>query len=278
MRLQPTQWNVAVRSQLDLIRFKSRNELLALAALAAGLFLVAVFNARIPVLFGTSGPDGDIWALTLFGASDFGLVAAPGLMAVVLAYIFACGIGLLRPLRDWAGEPPRHRSFHLSLPVARSRHNLARVTAGLVLVLGMTVTLLIFSVLGLVVGGNFGSLGALDFTAWAAVFVCPMILHLAVSVVCILANRPGWVLWAIGLGSSIPAVICSLIEFVPGEKLFGALMNGSFSHSALLASGFFPALLKTPAPRVENWWSVAAVWLVLAVIAVVAAAHRHREK
>lgn len=273
----PARWTNVVRAQLRLLRHTTRFEILKLSVAACGLFIVAVFNTGIPILSGTSGPEGSVWTFTTFGTAEFGLVDAPGLMALVLVYILGCGLGLLRPLLDWAGEPPRRRGFHWSLPVARAHHDLARVTAGLVNMLGMIMILLSASVIGLVLGGNAGSLAVVNTTAWVSILLCPVVVYLAVSVVCILSNRPGVVLWTGFFGVTLPHVVFTLIEFAPGERLFGAISNGPVSHTVLLVNGFFPSLANKFPAGTHDWWVAAAFWLIMAGGGVVAAALRHRE-
>ncbi len=274
---QPALWQNAVRAQLRLLRPATRFEIIKLSAAACGLFIVAVFNAGVPVLLGTSGPEGAAWDFTTFGAAEFGLVDAPGLMALVLVYILGCGLGLLRPLFDWSGEPPRRRGFHWSLPIARAHHDLARVTAGLMNLLRMIAILLSASIIGLVLGGNTDSLAVLGATAWVSIFLCPMVVYLVVSAVCILSNRPGMVLWLVFSSFTLPYAVFTLIEFAPGEHFFGAVMNGPVSHTVLLSHGFFPTLISEIPAGTHNWWSAAAFWLVTAGIAIVTAAFRHRE-
>lgn len=275
--LHPAKWTTAVQIQYHLIQKWTRTAVLKVALVASGIFVVAVFNTRIPVLFGTTGPEGPIWKFTTFDAAKFGLVDLPGIMALVLTYILACGMGLLQPFGDWSGEAPRQRSFHWSLPVSRSGHDLARVAAGVLNVFSLTCLLVLVTVAGLMVGGNLACLGALTEVGWASLLLCPVILYLAGSVLCIACNHPARVMWALALGTVAPSTVFVLVQYTPGMAVFEFLLNGPISHTALLSRGFFSDLNPTLPSTSSTWWPAFAFWSVAVGVGVVLAAHRHRE-
>jgi hypothetical protein len=271
----------AFRAQMQLVRGVARGRsAIAGAAALMGVLIIAAFNARIPVIHGTSGSDGgNVWSLQWFGAADFGLADEAGLMAVILAYIVACFIGFTRSFAIWRNEPPSNRPYFYSLPVNRRTQILARVAAGAVNVIVISALLAVTAVIGLLLGGRLSTLTGVGSTAWVSFILCPLILYLAASIATITCDRPGRVVGRVVVGVGMLYLLFSAIGFSPIVRVLEVVTSGPLSYSALLVNGFFPSLWQNaPAWADPGAWPLTvALWLGVTSIGIFSVASWYRE-
>jgi len=262
----PAPFTLVVRNQLW---FVSRNWIrTALVALCVAIpvFLAAIFAARVPVLHGRN-IEGGAMALQFewFAESDFGMPDAPGLLAVFLAFLVVLFVALLRPFSMWAGEAPRERAYFWLLPVARWRHELARLVAGAVLLLAAIVGMAAIAALGLVIGGHTGALHALTRDAAINFVTGPLTVYLLSSAAVIGSDRPGRALLIAWMTITIPYIVFGLIDAQRMYQLFDAIAGGPYSYSAALVGGFIDALSQGAGATAGSWPLAAALWLALSL-------------
>src|SRR5262249_6196739 len=110
----------------------------------------------------------------------------------------------------WYREGPDRRSYHWSLPVARPKHDLARVVAGAVYLLGICAVLAGAGALASFAEGELDRLTALGPQLAACLFVGPLIAYALVSAV-VLWGDAQLVRWLLGLLLGV-AVLAEVLD------------------------------------------------------------------
>jgi hypothetical protein len=215
---------------------------------------------------------------SLLWASDRWVYFGLGL-AAVLALVGGTGLGdeLLRtstmaflPLPAagiwsmlvWWREGPDRRSYHWSLPISRPIHDLMRVLAGAVILLGCYAVLAFAGWLAAHAQGNFDHLAALWPQSWASYFVGPTIVYLLVSPL-VLWSDYAITRWAYGVILAVPGLAVILgfqgIDFLQ-RGVHAVLLTPEWGLGAALGSGFVDGGVPVAAHVV---WPATVLWLTL---------------
>ena len=181
-------------------------------------------------------------------ANDAGFATL--LLALMAAPVWALGI--------WYGELPQRR-LHWSLPVSRAAHDLARVAAGAVFLMGSWVLLAVLLVLAL--GPSLTTIGADEV---ATFFAGPLVLYFVTMPL---------VLWShsrvpAAAGLIVSAVALASVADVPGvQSIVLPLFEGQWGLEAALYGGFLRSVgMDGGAPL------AAALWLALGLAATLVTA------
>ena len=247
--------------------------------LAMAMLIMASFAVRIPVLHGRDAESGGLlMTFEWFDETSFGMVSAPGLLAVTLSLIVMLVGGLVWAFAVWSREPPSARGYHLVMPISRFGHNLARVAAGASWLLIGIFVMLAAVIIGLVISGRGSVLGVIATTGWVNYVVAPLTVYLLISIVTILSNHPGRMLLIVYLTLIGPYVLAALLDIDPLFRIFDVFVGGKYGYSVAFTHGFFPNLSVSGGETGAGEWLVSAtIWLVVVGVGVVVAASRHRE-
>jgi hypothetical protein len=236
--------------------FRQQFRMLALSR--RWLFLTGSLLAVIP-LVGTGGGQ----------AYPFGFFAAGG-VAVLAGGLWALGV--------WRGEPPMRRSYHWSLPVSRTAHDLARVAAGAIQLVCACAIVAAAIALFAVADGTFAGLAATPAGGWASFFVAPLIVYLLASPV-ILWNEYAITRWVIG--SLVAGGVLMMLLQGPFIRVLDAVLTPFFFNEAwglgnvltiMTVHVLTDALAGTVTPAPAGWWPAVALWLGIGAFASLLAA------
>lgn len=190
---------------------------------------------------------------------------------VVAAY-FAILAGALWPLGVWAGEQPARRGYHWSLPVSRPAHDLARIAAGAVHLVGACTILAAVIVLFAAADGTFPSLAASPAIAWANFFLAPLIAYLLASPI-ILWSEYAVTRWIIGTliffgvtGMLLQGVFLFPLEAVLWPVFLHPTLGLTYALTGMADQAFTDAMARTSAPAPGGWWRAVAFWLLVAAV------------
>ncbi|HZG44469.1 MAG TPA: hypothetical protein VEY93_16070, partial [Longimicrobium sp.] len=216
-------------------------------------------------------------------------------------------VGLFAPMAVWKGDGPARRGYFWSLPVDRSRHALVKVAAGWGWTMAVVGLLLLWAALLAWMTGGELSLGdtrvplrpysevprptpadhfvhpwPVDAWLWIVPFTATTAAYLVGSAVALSTDHPwrwyaGFVLcWALLAAAGLHEELGQLME---GRYGWGVMVTGSEWEQARLTT---PAGARVFAGRfvaAPAQWSLAtALWMALALSAVVFAARRHQER
>lgn len=255
-RRQPTAAE-AFRAQLALLARRWPG-LLAVAAALAGLLVLAA-TGWIPAI--DDMPDG----VSLSGA-----LAEAWTFYAVAALFWAPGLA-------WKDEGPSDRAYHWTLPVDRSTHQLLRLAAGWVLLVGV---LAVGIAGGWAAGGVAqGGMAAGDPAVLTAVLPSATVLYLVGGLFALVTDRP--LLWFV-----VAYLTLAGLEFLAGFRGWDWLVtllaevfgSGPLSLSAAVVlpqavSGELGGSSVTWSP-----WRTAVLWLSVTAGLTVAAARLHLER
>jgi hypothetical protein len=274
-----TEWLVAVQAQWRLLSRGKRRDIAMFLVVAAAMLVIAALNVKIPVIHGRDMENGGVaMRFEMFAEGDFGLISAPGLLAVVVSFAVLMICGLVWALSVWGREGPSGRAYHWAMPIARWAHDLARVVAGAVWLLAGVIAMWIAVALGLVMAGRVATLGQVSMLGWANYAVAPLTVYLWVSVAGVCCDRAGRaVMWAY-VAIIGPYLLFGWIDFAPGYRVFYEIAGGEFGYPAALTGAFFGGLVPGfNSGQGVPWVWPALLWLGMGIVGVVAGARRHRE-
>jgi len=271
-------WTRMVALQWRLLRSAKRKEIWVYAGVAVAIFLLAAFNAKIPVLHGTDAGGGGVNIKPeFFSEEDFGLPSAPGLVAVIASYIVLLWTGIAGAISTWHKEGPANRSYHWSLPVSRTAHDLSRVAAGGLWLLCAIALMLAAAVFGLLAGGRSSTLDAISITGWINYFSGPITLFLIVSLAGLRSNRPTRAFFLAYLAAVGPWLLFAMLDFRIPYVIWDQVNNGTWGVQRALVDGFFEGLASGETVG-AMWFSAALFWLAFGVVAVFLGARHHPGK
>lgn len=167
----------------------------------------------------------------------------------IIMYGGLVGSGAIAGLIVWFGEGPRKRRYHWAMPVKREVHDLARVIAGAVWLLGIIVVCC-------ALGWLFEDRTTRDLWLrnaplfWASLFVLPVLSYLLFVIPYLMLDRP---LLAI-LSVLIATTLLSLTPVVRKYPMLGDLGNAllSYKHPPSLGTALGGGLLTAPWANPEN--------------------------
>lgn len=186
-----------VRAQLGLLAGgRKRGLVIGLGLVVAQLVVLAAWG----YLFGVAvdvGEEGSDVHLTHVSQLQKGLDLPldEGASAVVGAFIFLLVFALFWPLRVWRQETPSHRGYHWAMPVARRRHDLARVGAGAVGLLAIAALLYAVAAVTALAAGHTGFQGFSPWF-WLGLILGPLLSYAAGSISAVRCEHPAAWLWA----------------------------------------------------------------------------------
>lgn len=276
--IQATSFGSALRNQFRFVHRSRKRTLIIFSILAVAVACTAMFGVRIPVLHGTDAEGGGMtMRFEWFSESDFGMPAASGLLAVALGFMVVMFGALSWPFWVWGGEEPRTRTYHWLMPIARWKHDLARVVAGAVSV-GFAILLMWLVVsLGLLIGGRREVLGMLSPAAQLNLITGPITVYLLVSIVTLAFNRPGRVFALTYFTVTVPYIVFAITDVEPLYNFFYAIAGGPYSYGSALVGGLFGSVSQEPTTLGSHWPAAAALWFTISLAGVVVALSRHRE-
>ena len=273
-------WALAFQAQWHLLRRSRRRDFIVFVVMAVGILVMAAFAVRIPVLHGTDAEGGGMTLrFEMFDETSFGMVSAPGLLAVAIGLIVLLIWSLVWSLVVWTAESPSNRGYHWSMPISHFQNDLARVAAGAAWLLAGTVIMAAAAAAGLAASGKTTTLAAVPTSGWVNFVTGPLTVYLMGSVAALLSEHPGRTVFMVWIGFTGPYVLFAIIEFDIGYRIFDAIAGGRFGYQVALTSGLFPRLSAESggAPSFGPWSVGAVAWLLAGAVAVVWAARRHQE-
>jgi hypothetical protein len=253
--------DAVLREQFRAVGVSARGEMLAAAVLMLGVtVLMALYHVN--------------WGSGQFEMLDMRLPLV--------------GVGLFAPLAVWKNESPSRRAYLWALPVARSRNSLARVLGGWTWVMLLCAGLMLWT-LGITLVAN-GGLGAQDAPygqpwMWLLPFTGATVAYLAGSAIVLATDHPWrWTAAAVFLF----AVLLQLAEAMRAlwfERLLGSVVFGRYYGLNTVATGRVVVRTLAPdgavdfrmVPDQQAWVVATLIWGVIALVAVLAAAHRYQE-
>jgi len=203
----------------------------------------------------------------------------PGPLTRVLSawLVWLVVVGPVWALAVWHDEPPRRRQYLWSQPVSRSTQTLARVTAGMLWLLGAYALTLAAGAAVAVFSGQQAQLAAISGGAWLNLLSAPVLGYLAVSCLAVASDYP--LRWLLGL-LLVPTLVIAVVgEWLGITDSLAPLLDriGAFSPTSAVLG---PAVvdiqrvvleLTGETPRMHFtgdtsfWWLALILWtLVLA--------------
>lgn len=271
----PISWQHAVREQIRLIMAGKKR-----ALWVPGLLLALVaLPVRIPVIrVGPAEAEGlKTFELNWWRFDEIPVFAYPELSPLLVIYLALVFVGLFWPLSVWSGEPPGDRDAFRSLPVGAPGHELARVAAGALWLVAVSVTLLALVMLGLLATDRGGSLYAIRTLSWIHYATGPLTFYLLASWAALRARRPLRAILLAIAALFVPFSIFASFEVQWGYDLFHAVIGGELSYTVAMSGpaedimGVTAGIHARAGPnRMPAWATV--VWLAVGLGGVVIAA------
>lgn len=257
-------WAGVAAGEIRAVGLMVRRELLAAGLLMAAVTVIAV----------------TLW-LSGNGGTDLNLVdmAFPAIL-----------LGVFAPMAVWKDEAPARRGYFWSMPVARGRYTLVRVSAGWAWLMALVAAYLAWAAgATLLTGGEFlvgGEWAQVEIRAelppeqrivpmslgenpwmWLVPFAGATALYLAGSIVVVLSDHP-WRWYA----------AFAVLSFVLLEVAVGARIRWLMEVLAAVVVGRFGLVtLLTGMPSAEAWAPTALLWTALALAGLLVASTRYRE-
>lgn len=198
------------------------------------------------------------------------------------------GLGLFAPLAVWRNEAPSRRGYLWALPVARSRNTLARLLGGWTWVMLVSAGLMLWTL-----GATLVANGGLDNGVaaphgqpwmWLLPFTGATVAYLLGSAIVLATDHP-WRWTASGI--FIFAVLLQLTEAMRNpwlERLLGSVLSGRYGLISV-ATGTVGVRTRAASgaidfrmvPDQQAWVIATLIWGAVALVAVLAAAHRYQE-
>lgn len=179
--------------------------------------------------------------------------------------------GAVWAIMVWHG-PAAGRAYQWSLPVARAGHDLMRVLAGAVFLLGMLAVLVAAGAIASARMGTTAAFVAIPLEGWGNIIFGPLIAYLLVTPPMLWRDHAvtRWffiVLMAVGVIA--PFTADEPAFEVPRRILYFVFAEDRFGLSNALVGGIFTAAGNSNGMA---WWPAAAVWLAFGIITTVFAA------
>jgi hypothetical protein len=201
------------------------------------------------------------------------LLGAAALVAMLAGSIWTLGV--------WAGEPPRRRTYHWSLPVSRTSHDVARVLAGALHLLAACAVVAAACAGIMAVRGYGPIVTGLPIVFWATFFAAPLITYLLASPA-VLWSEYRVLRWGLGLlmawgfaavltqhGFLMDALVWVIGPLMEHDRLG---LGGVLIDAPLAA--LYDAYMGEPTAGtgLATWWPGALAWTAGALAATALAA------
>lgn len=282
----PLAWRHAVRAQVRLIMTGKQRALRFLWLGGLALVALTVLPVSIPVIEVGPGPDGAEGVKTLelnwWRLHEIPVFEYPELSSLLVIYQALLFIGLFWPLSVWRDEPPDERDAFRSLPVAAPGHELARVAAGALWLIALSVALPALVTLGLLATERGGSLHVFSVRSWIHCVTGPLTLYLLSSCAALLARRPLRAILLTFAALFVPFILFATYEIQWGYDLLHAVIGGELSYSTAIGGpaedilGIEPGIHPRDGPSHLPAWAT-VLWLAVGLAGVVIAVRRTPE-
>lgn len=256
---EPPRWHVIAYEQVRAVGLQMRKAgalLLVTLLLYGGLALHVARRAR----------EANVTSAG-HAAVDFAYTPE---MSVTLAFL-----ALFLPVAIWNEESPTRRSYHWSMPIARTTHALTRAFAGWVWLIGVTVAWLSFivaidSITQRIVGIPSSHHAVAGGWALLVPFTAVTIAYLMGSAAAIGARTP--LVWIAG----VPAIyfgvslILVMLGYLDAARTMLAAFSGLYGASAAMAG----QIRVEGALSLQRWFGAAVLWGGAAAVLVYAVSRR----
>ena len=247
---------------------------------AIGFGLVFVQLATM-VLFGAVigvavDSDGVRFIQVIDFANTLDVPLTRGTAALLVCLVAQLTIAWFGPFKLWEGEPPSKREYHWAMPVAKGHHDVARVLAGIVLLMGWGVALYGSVLVLALLGGQLAGLYGLSPLVWSSLFLGPVLWYLLTSFFTVHMEHPsGWI-WSILGGIVAIMTLSQVLPLGPVVRILEHVLFEPFGLVAAVAGPVGRGLLGIDVTPLATWPVVWLGWLVVLSAAVLWGAHDRR--
>jgi hypothetical protein len=275
-------WTVVARRQHALLWRSRRVPLLLLAVIAilAGSLNDAIDESR--------ERESALRNERITEARREQIAAMPAVPVLERTVNLASFIGIGWAFAVWWGETRDRRRYHQAMPVRRSTHDLWRIGAGATWLSVATAFLVIG---GLIVDSLYQKPAWSSYPAvfWINIFTVPLIAYLGISVLQLLTKHPFAATVGVAVFVGILVSVAQTLRITPVETTAMAVLDGRYGLFTATEGGVrivqtdrIRAALANPSFRLDTPTSREFViattgWMLLAITAVGAAAHRKPE-
>jgi hypothetical protein len=252
-------WRTVTLQQLRVIASASHKLLIALVVLAV-LHIVTAVNVRVDV----SGFRGALSGLTL-------------------VYYLALPVAQFWAISVWYREGPARREYHWAMPVDRTQHDLLRVLAGAIWLVGVLVGLLLIDfAIAPLLGRSTTGLEPLAMVLTGFI-TGPLTVYLLCSAAALRSDHPGRWVFIAPLGYLMVWGLAAWWNLGPLSELLRSLLIGKFGLLRTLimpmAYPVFDTLGEESGMELGATWALSsAAWLLVALLAVFVAASRRGQR
>ncbi|HUF49258.1 MAG TPA: hypothetical protein VMN60_00400 [Longimicrobiales bacterium] len=179
--------------------------------------------------------------------------------------------GAFWPMIVWYGETPGRRTYHWSLPVARTGHDLMRVAAGAIYLVAISVTVALAAIL--IDGSVASSFGEFRTVLFLAFVLIPLFPYFLMTALALWSDYTitRWVLAGF-VAFPVGATILERAGYGQPADWFGTLFfGGRFSFAFTLFEGIFILSDGRVFPG-ELWPTAIAIWLAAGILLTLLAA------
>lgn len=263
-----------VRIQLRLVLAQGwRGRAIGFGLVSVQLVSMVLFGAILGL---TINRDGVQVAQFIDFAEAFGVPLTRSTAATLVALGALLVIAWFGPFRLWEGEAPSRRDYHWGMPVAKGRHDLARVLAGLVVLLGWALALYGLVVVTALAGGHAGGLAEVTPLSWLCLFLGPPLAYLVTSFFVVRMEHPsGWI-WSIVGVVAATTTLSSLLPLWPVVAALERLLFHPYGIVSAIAGPVGRGLLGLEWAASAAWPLTWLGWFALLSAAVAWAAHDRR--
>ena len=189
-----------------------------------------------------------------------------------VAFHILAVFALFFPFAVWSNEQPSKRGYHWAMPVDRRAHDLARVAAGVVLLLGIEAIVYATSVFVSLVSGQSAGLADLSPLFWLALFLGPLVPYAMNSVLLVRSEHPaGWLWGSIG-AMALVSTFSTLLGLGPLVRLIEGVFIGSSGLLQAVVGPIWSGWAAQPTADGLAWLGVWVLWIGLFGVAIVVAA------
>jgi hypothetical protein len=222
----------------------SRRALLPLVAMLGSFVVLEALSARVSG-FTWSLAEGDILALGLLVGGGWGFIV-------------------------WRDEGPSRRLYHWSMPVDTAAHDLMRVLAGAMVLLGAIVLFCGVAAIAASLRGGDAAPGVAGPGVWLVYLTGPLTMYLLASVLGVALDRPFEWAFLLNAGLLVVVLLGSTLDIAMIPRVLHALGDGGAGLGTALTGGL--RLAGAGTPGLLGWLGAAVLWLGISAAAVCGAA------
>jgi len=270
----PLGWRQVFAAQLKVCFLRRRRgQAIFLAFVLAQVVALAGFGVILGLNISIDGEETTVAMAPLENLEKaMNVSAEQAVSGLAIAFHIMAVFAFFFPFAIWSNEQPSKRGYHWAMPVDRRTHDLARVAAGVVMLLGMLTIVYGVSMLVSLVSGNSAGLGSLSLTFWLALFVGPLLPYALNSVLLVRCEHPAGWLWG-GLGALALISTFSTVLHVKGvTRLIEIVFAGSWGLLQGIVGPIWSEWAGRPTTGGAEWLGVWVLWMALFVVGIVVAA------